>query len=377
MSTTMGKILLVANTDWYHYNFRLPLARELRNRGWEVVLVSPPGRFVPALQAQGFEWIEWRVDRRSSAPWNEGAAFLAILRIYRRTRPDLVHHFTVKPVLYGSLAARFAQVPAVVNSITGLGYLFLQKGFTARFLRQAALLLYKPALQRSCTQVIFENDSDRRFFISSGLVQPESSVVIEGVGVDIERFKPSPEPNGPTVIVLPARLLWDKGVGDLVEASRLLNLGENVRFCLVGEPDPGNPATVQLSDLERWQAEGWIEWWGFQINMADVYAKCHIVCLPSHGEGLPTALIEAGACARPIVTTNVPGCRDVVTHGMNGLVVAPSDPAALAVGLRTLIENPAIRQKMGAVGRDMVLERFANDRILRETFAVYRQILPR
>jgi glycosyltransferase involved in cell wall biosynthesis len=209
------------------------------------------------------------------------------------------------------------------------------------------------------------------------LVQPETSIVLEGVGVDIERFKPSPEPDDSTVVVLPARLLWDKGVGDLVEAARRLDLGGEVRFCLVGEPDPGNPATVQQADLERWQSEGWVEWWGFQLNMADVYAKCHIVCLPSHGEGLPTALIEAGACARPIVTTDVPGCRDVVTHGMNGLVVAPSDPAALAGGLKTLIENPAMRKKMGAAGRQMVLERFAGDRIMKETFAVYQQVMAR
>jgi glycosyltransferase involved in cell wall biosynthesis len=149
-----------------------------------------------------------------------------------------------------------------------------------------------------------------------------------------------------------------------------------VRICLVGEPDPGNPATVEQADLERWQAEGLVELWGFQANMADVYAKCHIVCLPSHGEGLPTALIEGAACARPIVTTDVPGCRDVVTHGKNGLVVSPSDPVALANGLRTLVDNPEMRQKMGAAGRQMVLQRFSNERILSETLAAYNQVLP-
>jgi glycosyltransferase involved in cell wall biosynthesis len=376
MPTTQRKIILVANTDWYLYNFRLSLARELRNRGWEVILVSPGGRFVSPLKAEGFQWMEWRLNRRTFAPWNELAAFLAILRIYRRARPDLVHHFTIKPVLYGSLSARLANIPAVVNSITGLGYLFLQKDLTARILRQAALLLYRPALQRECTRVIFENESDRHFFIGEGLVRAEDSVVIEGVGVDVERFKPSPEPGGPIVVVLPARLLWDKGVGDLVEAARQLNLGGNVRICLVGEPDPGNPATVEQTDLERWQAEGLVELWGFQANMADVYAKCHIVCLPSHGEGLPTALIEGAACARPIVTTDVPGCRDVVTHGKNGLVVSPSDPVALANGLRTLVDNPEMRQKMGAAGRQMVLQRFSNERILSETLAAYNQVLP-
>lgn len=371
-----GKILLVANTDWYLYNFRLNLAHFLRANGYDVVLVAPSGPFFAELQKQDFRCIEWQVGRRTVSPLSEVHAIGEILRIYRTEKPLLVHHFTVKPVLYGSLAASLAGVRSVVNSVTGLGYIFLKKGWIGRLLRFIVVPFYRFGLSRPGRWAIFENGNDQERFAQLGLVSEENSSIIHGVGVDTRRFSPMPEPNaGCPLIVFPARMLLDKGLGTLVEAARLLRERIPARIALVGDPDPGNPATVDEPALRSWVAEGLVEWWGFQRDMQNVYQNCHIVTLPSLGEGLPTVLIEAAASARPIVTTDVPGCREVVTHGVNGLLVPPGDAAALAKAFEILLTDASLRMKMGAAGRQIVLERFTDQKIINETFMIYQRVM--
>lgn len=370
------KILLVANTDWYLYNFRLNLAHFLRENGYEVVLVSPPGDFSAELRKQDFRYLEWRVGRRTVSPLLELRALGEIFRIYREEKPLLVHHFTVKPVLYGSLAASLLGVRLTVNSVTGLGYTFLKKGIIGALLRSIVIPFYRMVLSRPGRWTIFENNNDQETFLRLGLVGLENSSIIDGVGVDTSRFSPAPEPDGGRpLIVFPARMLLDKGLGTLIEAARILRERLPVRIALVGAPDPGNPATVDDALLQVWAAEGLVEWWGFQHDMRTVYQSCNIVTLPSFGEGLPTVLIEAAACGRPIVTTDVPGCREVVTHGVNGLLVPPNDPAALANALETLINNPVLRAEMGAAGRQIALERFAEQKIINQTYAIYQRLI--
>jgi glycosyltransferase involved in cell wall biosynthesis len=375
------KIILVANTDWYLYNFRLALAHFLRSQEFEVVLVSPPGRYALALQQAGFRWIEWKVGRQSLAPWAEAAALLQLARLYRQEKPALVHHHTIKPVLYGSLAARLAHIPAVVNSITGRGYVFVGEDRKARLLRRLAGPLYRLAFSFPNCAVIFENDIDRQYFIRGGLLQAGRARLIEGVGVDIARFSPAPEPEGIPVVVLPARMLWDKGAGVLVEAARLLHAGtlpneRKLRVALVGVPDPGNPDSIGEDTLRGWKAEGAVEWWGWQEDMSTVYSRCHIVTLPTvYGEGVPTALLEAAACGKPLVATDAPGCRDVVHHESNGLLVPPNDPAALAAALRRLVDDPDLRGRMGVASRQLVLEKFTTEQVNAATLQVYRMIL--
>jgi len=374
-SRSMGKILLVANTDWYLYNFRFSLSSYLREKGFELVLVSPPGRFVQKLQQAGFRWVAWDVGRQTLAPWKEVQSLSHLARIFREERPELVHLFTVKPVLYGSLAARFAGSPYVVSSVTGLGYVFLRQELKPRLIKRVVKFLYRLAFAHTKSAVIFENDTDREYFIREGLAHAGKTWLIEGVGVDTDHFIPLPEPDGITVVVLPARLLWDKGVGVLVEAARLLHKQIQVRVALVGEPDKGNPAAVDESVLRGWVDEGTVEWWGWQADMRDVYHKSHIVTLPSMGEGVPTALLEAAACGRPIVATNVPGCREVVVHGQNGYLVPANDPHALAGTLTDLIKDKALRSRMGAAGREMVLEKYTHQQVNSATRAVYDALL--
>jgi len=373
-----GRLCLVANTEWYLYNFRLPLARELRSIGWEVVLVSPAGPYAARLEQAGFKWVEWRVDRRGLSLERELAAIWQLTKIYPHERPLLVHHFTVKPVMYGSLAARMAKVPAVVNSITGLGYIFLRAGWQGAALRATVKPLYRLAIKRRNVSVIFENKDDESFFLKNHLASAEQTTVIEGVGVDVEHFRPLPEEEGKPLVVMPARLLWDKGVGVLVEAARQIRQdGETspIRIALVGTPDPGNPASISESQLQAWVQEGLVEQWGFQQDMAQIYHQAHIVCLPSLREGLPTVLIEACAAGRAIVASDVPGCRGVVEHGVNGLLVPPADPAALAGALVRLASDPALRQRMGTAGRMKAVEKFSNERIIAANLMVYSRLL--
>jgi glycosyltransferase involved in cell wall biosynthesis len=369
------KITLVSNTDWYLFRFRLSLARYLRAQGEEVTLVSPAGSYAAQIQADGFRWLAWEVGRKSVNPFGELSALTGLAKIFRAEKPDLVHLHTIKPVMYGSLAARLLGGPSVVRSITGRGYVFLSSDAKARVLRPLVKAVYRLALGGRGTTV-FENQSDRQYFVDEGIVTAERSRVIAGVGVDMDYFSPQPEPTGIPVVVLASRMLWDKGVGTFVDAARILReRGVAARFVLVGQPDAGNPANIEEEQLKRWNAEGVVEWRGFQSDMRAVFAGCHIVALPSFGEGLPTVLLEAASSGRPIVTTDVSGCRDVVKDGVNGLVVAPRVPSALADALERLIGNSEARRVMGQAGRELVAAKFSNVIVHRETFEAYRELV--
>lgn len=370
------KIILVANTDWYLYNFRLNLGKYLRQLGYEVVFVAPKGIYVDHITENGFRFIEWKVGRKSIKVFKEIISMLKLCKIYFNEKPELVHHFTIKPVIYGSLAIRFVKVIGVVNSITGLGYLFLSNDRNGNLLREFISPFYKIALNKKKTINIFENNYDREIFLGRKLVGVENSLVIGGVGVDEKNFVYSPEPKlDVPLVVLPARMLYDKGVKTLVDAAALLKRKTNVRIVLVGELDPGNPSFIDESTIRNWEKENGVEWWGFKNDMLEVYKNCNIVTLPSLGEGLPTVLIEAAACGRPIVTTDVAGCRDVVLDGVNGLLVPPNSPQALADAIYELVINPQLREKMGLEGRKIVLEKFTSKIINEKTVQIYNKLL--
>ena len=365
------KIILFANTDWYLYNFRLAQALALRERGDEVVLVSPAGPYGPRMQELGIRWLPFPLARRSLNPLAGIQTIIRLLKLYRQEKPDLVHQFTVKCVLFGSLACHLLGIRPVVNSVTGLGYVFMEGGAARRWLRGFIKLSYRLLLYN--TWVIFQNPDDRSSFLESHLVDPKKATLIRGSGVDIRRFFPRPEPSGIPLVVLPARLLWDKGVGEFVTAARALQAeGLHVRFALVGDSDNENPASVQASQLRAWENEGVIEWWGWKENMQAVFAQAAIVCLPSYREGLPKTLIEAAACGRPIITSDVPGCREVVRHGENGLLVPARDAVALAKALMDLLQSPHTRSEMGNCGRIIAEKEFSMDLVISQTFAFYQ-----
>jgi glycosyltransferase involved in cell wall biosynthesis len=369
------RFLFFANSDWNLYNFRLPLIDAVHAQGHDVTLVSPPGPYSHRFEEAGLRWIPFPLDRSGTNPLSEAATLSRLIRLYRREFPDVVHHFTFKCVLHGSVAARFLGIKRVVNSITGSGHMFADQSFWTRTLRPFVKAISRMALLH--TQVIFQNPEDCNTFVKQGLASRESSYVIRSSGVNVERFSPVPEPRGKPVVVLASRMLWEKGIAEFVEAARRLGeQGVQGRFVLVGDPDPQNLKTVPRNVLEDWKRSGVVEWWGHQDNMPEVFASSNLVCFPSYyGEGVPKVLIEAAACGRAIVTTDVPGCREVVRNGENGLLVPARDPNALADALKALILNPELRAMMGVRGREIAVKEFSEELVIQRTMEVYRSML--
>ena len=367
------RLLYLVAEDWYFCSHRLPLAVAAQERGFEVTVATRVQRHGEQIRAAGLDLVPLRLERHSHNPLRELGALIEIVGVYRHLRPDVAHHVAIKPVLYGSIAARLTHTPAVVNAIAGLGYVASSNDLRARLLRPAIQMAYRLLLNRRGSRLIVQNPDDVEALTQSHIVDRDRVTLIRGSGVDTRYFSPAPEPQGPCLTVLPARLVRDKGVVEFVEAARLLRAqGVDARFALVGEPDPGHPAEIAQSELERWQAEGVVEYWGWRDDMRAVYLQAHVVCLPSYREGLPKALIEAAACGRPLVTCDVPGCREVVSDGDNGLLVPPRTVELLAKALRRLIDDAGLRARMGARSRERALAEFSIERVVADTLAVYQ-----
>lgn len=368
------KAILFANTDWYLYNFRLAYAEFLQQQGWEVVFISPNGEHAQKLLAAGFRHIPFEFSRKGINPIQEKETISGIRALYEAEKPDLVHHFTIKCVIYGSLAAKETGITSIVNSITGLGYMFLSNKPHVKVIREVVKHLYKKALDDS--QVIFENPDDRKLFLEMGLLNEENSNVVLGTGIDTERFVPEPPTNSIPLTILPARMIWDKGIKEFVEAAQMIHEeGVNARFALIGSNDTGNPTCIPFDQLTQWQKEGNVEWWGWQDDVPTVISMSHIVCLPSYREGLPKILIEAASCGRPIVTTDVPGCREVVKDDYNGYLVPEKNAKALKDALLKLINDPEKRLEMGKASRELAIEKFSNEIVNNGIYTVYQKAL--
>lgn len=365
------KVALFANTDWYLYNFRLPLARALRERGDQVLLVSPPGRYAELMQQAGFQWQAFSLERKGANPLIEMGTIARFWRLLRQEKPDLLHNFTIKPVLYGSLAARLAGVGRVVNAVPGLGFAFSEG---QPLLRAIVSGLYRISLGKSIA--IFQNPDDQAVFIENRLIHPAQTRLIPGSGVDTQVFVPTPEPAGDPVALFAGRFLRSKGVAEFVEAARRLRAQcIPARFALVGGVYPDNPESITEQELAAWQAEGAIEYWGWRDDMHNVIPQTALVCLPTaYKEGLPRSLLEAGACSRPAITTDIPGCRLVARPGENALVVAPHDVGSLSKALQTLLTDRALRARLGQRGREIVEKEFSVEIIIAQTLRVYEEL---
>ena len=365
------KLLFVVTEDWYFVSHRLALAVAAQAAGFEVAVATRVGRHGKAIEAAGIRLVPFALSRAYGNPFRE---ILALVRLYRRERPDIVHHVALKPIVYGAVAARLTRVPAQVNAVVGLGWLFTSAKGVMRLVRPAARWILATLLRGRGSLTIVQNPDDRALLIRSHL--PESRIrLIRGAGVDTTVFAPSPEPAGPVCIVLAARMLWDKGVGEFVEAAALIRqAGVQARFALVGDPDPDNPASVPEATLRGWHGNDGVEWWGRRDDMPNVFQAAHVVCLPSYREGLPKVLLEAAACGRPLVTTDAPGCREVVRNGENGMLVPVRDASGLAAALTKLIHDGPLRMSMGLRAREVVLKEFSNDPIFRQVMAIYREL---
>ena len=369
------RVLLVANTSWYLYNFRLPLLRDLRRAGYDVAAVAPHDGYTPLLAAEGIVIHPWQVARRSINPLLELHALVDLLRTYQREQPALVHHFTIKACLYGTLAAKAARVYRVVNAVTGLGHVFLGQRKRTRLLRRGLRPLYRAVFMARRATVVFQNADDQERLIQLGITDDAHARLIRGSGVDIHHFQPVDDTAGrfrtPLQLLFPSRLIREKGIEDLLTACRALWAdGVPLELLVAGDLDDGNRSSLLPSELAALRDDPRIRCLGHVDDMRGLYAASDLVVLPSWREGLSRSLIEAASMERPIITTDVPGCRDVVDHGVSGLLVPLRDGRSLELAIRLLLSNPELARRFGQAARRKVVAEFqvalVNDHTLRQ-----------
>ncbi len=370
---------MVVTEDWYFLSHRLGLAESARRSGIRVTIATAPGERAHEIRDAGFEHLTFPLERRSVQPLRELRTLRSLTALMRQRRFDLIHLVAAKPILYGNIAAALSGGPPVLSAIAGLGYLYLGDGAGRMVLRTAYETTFQTLVRtRQNARVLVQNPDDAELLRARKMARPDQIVVVAGSGVDIERFAPSPEPEGsPIVVLMHSRMLWDKGVGELVEAARLLRQRSVPDFVvrLVGEPDPHNPAAIGREQLRRWSERGEVEWLGRRDDIPSELRRCHVACLPSYREGAPLSLIEAAAAARPIVATDVPGCREVVRHEDNGLLVAARNAPALAAALERMIRDPLLRRRMGARGRERAERELSTRLVHGRIIATYFEML--
>jgi glycosyltransferase involved in cell wall biosynthesis len=370
------RILFVAGQDRYFVTHRLPLALAARAHGYDVHVATPEGRSVDDIRTHGIPWHPIVMRRSSTNLVREAWAIGDLMSLYRRVRPDLVHHIAIKAVLYGTIAARTTHVPAVVNAVAGLGYA-LDEPRRRTAAGRAISFAFSHLLRHPRMRMIFQNDVDRDLFIRRGWIDRGRAVVIHGAGVDTDVFTPADGPPvGTPLVVLASRLLRSKGVAEFADAARIVRRGGvNARFAIVGEPDPDNPDTITREQLDAWAQEGPVETWGMRRDMPAVLRQASLFALPTYyREGVPKALIEAAAAGLPAITTDTPGCRDIVSHDETGLLVPPRDARALAAAIEMLLGDPARRAEMGRKARARVLLRFSLRRVVDATLATFDEL---
>lgn len=374
------RLLFVVNSDWFFISHRLKLARAFLREGYDVALCAGESTCREQIEAEGIRFFTLPIDRGGTHPLRDAGTLTSLIRTYRAFRPDLVHHVTIKPVLYGSIAARLTRVPGVVNAVSGLGYAFIpraQDKLQNAALRKALRAAYRVALSSRRSRVIFQNHDDLRTFVEAGLVEQDRARLIRGSGVDLTAYDATPLPRGDFLALVPSRLLWDKGIGELVEAARIVRAKHpRARIVLLGRLDPGNPAAVTEAEVQRWVEEGVVEWWRSRAHdeMPASYRQAHVVVLPSYREGLPLALAEAAAAGRPVITTDVPGCRDTVAGGKTGWLVPVRRADCIAAALLEAIEDRPRLEAMGRESRALAEERFDEKEVIARTRAVYDEL---
>lgn len=369
-------LLIIVNDPAFFISHRLAVAEGARKEGYEVHVASMDGDAVKAITDKGFVHHVLPLSRSGSNPLSELFTLFSIWRLLWCIKPEVLHLVTIKPVIYGGIAARLAPVKGVVAAVSGLGFVFLSNGLKAFMLRKAVSSFYRLALGKKNLRVIFQNPDDRDLLVGIGALDSSKVEMIRGSGVDLGLYSFVPEPQASVpVVCLAARLLRDKGVLEFVEAARILRQrGVEARFQLIGDVDPGNPATVTEAEIAAWREEGGIELLGHRKDIARLFADAHLVTLPSYREGLPKVLVEAAACGRAVVTTDVPGCRDAIDPDRTGLLVPVRNAVALADGLQLLIGNALLRQRMGAAGRALAENEFALEKIVQQHLDIYSKL---
>jgi len=370
------KLLFLLNDAPFFVTHRLSVGMAARDVGWDVHVAVPfEAKAVARIEAEGLVHHDVPLARGGTNPFSELKLLRAYWRLMGDLKPELVHAVTMKPGAYGGAIARLRGVPALVVAVTGLGFLFLRDTLKTRILRKIVLGLYGVGLHHKNARAVFQNPDDEALFHQHGLIGKTPVHMIKGCGVDLVDFAVMPEPAGKPVVTFPARLIGDKGIREFIEAAKhCRDAGLDATFRLVGRTDADNPTDIGEETVRAWEAEGLVEWQGFSDDMPAIFRDCHIVCLPSYREGLPRTLIEATACGRAIVTTDVPGCREIVRDGENGLLVPARDGAATAAAITKLVSDTGLRQQMATRGRAIAESEFSVQKFVADSLAVYNEI---
>lgn len=367
------KILYVCNVDWFFISHRLPIAIAAQNSGLEVHVACHLTNKVKDLELLGFTVHKLDIQRSGTSIIHELKTLFSLFNIVKNISPDLMHVITIKPVLYAGLIARILSIPTVA-SVSGLGFVFIAEGFKNSVLRYCVTKFYRLSLNSPYTKVIFQNATDLDLFLLNGITSLSRSIIIRGSGVDLQLYNVSREPDGDPIVILLARLLLDKGVNEFVEAAKILKeKGVNCTLVLAGDIDD-NPKSLTKHQIEQWVSNRLIEYWGFSSDVNQTYSKCHIAVLPSYREGLPKSLIEAAACGRAVVTTDVPGCRDAIIPNKTGLLVPVKNSLALAEAIEKLCVDENLRREFGKFGRQLAEEAFDIQSVIRIHLNLYNEM---
>ena len=362
--------------DWAFASLFLDRAIAAKNAGYEVAVHVRCSEHRTVIEQAGLEVIPHNISRSGLNPFRELTSVFQLIKIFRKFRPDVIHLIALKPIVLGSLASIFYPKAKIVNAPVGMGYLFASSDIRARVARPLVKLVLKSTLGRKRSMTIIENSDDRKSLVEGGFLRISQIVLIRGTGVNLDVFRPTPEPVDPKIVVLIARMLRDKGVFEFVESARIIKpTHPTTLFWLIGDADPGNPASLTTQQLQAWNDEGIVEWLGYRTDVADLLTKIHVVCLPSYREGFGKVFVEAGAALRAVVATDVPGCREAVEHQINGLLVEPKNSEALAAALVEVLDNDLLRLRLAKEGRRRAEFEFSSETVNAQTLAVYQQVL--
>ncbi len=367
------RVLFLVTEDWYFCSHRLALARAIQAAGYDVAVACRIERHGDEITRTGLRLFPLAMSRRSLNPFHLIASVRRIAAVYREYRPDIVHHVALKPAVLGSLAARLAGVPHVVNAVAGLGFIYSSRSLKARLLRPVMTLALRLLLDGRGYRTIVQNDDDGRVLAARGIVRSRHLAVIRGAGVDLDRFRPTPEPAGPVRVTMVSRMIAEKGVRELIAAARILKArGIDVRITLAGTPDAENPASIPEAELAAAARDGVVEYLGHVGDVAKLWTESHIAVLPSYyGEGVPLALIEAAAAGRPLIAADGPGLRDVTREDETGLLVPARDSEALADAIARLAGDAGLRARLGAGARQLAERSFGQQAVAGQTLDLY------
>ena len=374
------KLLFNITEDWFFCSHFLERALAAKRAGYSIIVLSRISLNKDFLDNYGIKFISVPFNRKSTNPFYEFCVLIRIILIYKRVRPDIVHHIAAKPIIYGSIAARICRIKSVINAPVGMGFVFTSETIKAKFLRPLLKILFKFFINshngiNKRNKVIFENYDDLNYFVKLGALDPKNACVIQGAGVKIKQnYKPQKSKKILT-IALVARMLKDKGINEFVEAARIINREKKLgNFLLVGDIDSGNPSSLKRQTLAKWNKDKVIEWVGWIDNVGDILKRTDILCLPSYREGLPKALIEGAAYGLPIVTTDTVGCKDVVEDGVNGFLVPIKNVEQLSERILKLIQNKNLRDRMGLESFKIASSKFSSTIINSQTLDVYNEM---